>query len=355
MELRETQNTDLTRQLSTIQMIAGINEDRVRDQQDEVVEKREKVTVLEDVIDKLRQELTVRDDWQQEWAMKEQTLQNEAVEANLQLDGLKKELNKSRIICDSLREETDKLRGELLLKKELPVTVPDQKPMEGATQELGLKEQLERVLKERDELILINRATKLDLENVKDQLRLEIEHKTEIKMREKVTPDPEISKFFQNTIKRKDEELEEMKRSLTKLREYNLRIDKEKQLYYEQLESYRGSLIPALRNQIQNLHANQLASKVCLSEINSPSAPLELHSLNSPVGQNDSPLFTTQPKPLGALSLPTYQTDNRDLVPKQKLSLTPNIPDSSSIRPTLFNIQNLPPPLHIQKQTNTNK
>ena len=355
MELREKQYTDLSQQLSTIQMIASVNEDRVRDQQDEVVEKREKVLELENVINNLREELTNRDDGQHEWALKEEKLEEEVLVVNLQLDELKKELNKSRIICNSLREETDKLRGELLLKKELPVTTPDQRLTEETAQEVGLKEQLGSVLKERDELILINRATKLDLENVKGQLRLEIERKTEIKKQEKVTPDPEISKFFQNTIKRKDEELEELKRSLTKSREYNLRLEREKQVYYEQLENYRGSLIPALRNQIQNLNANQLASKVCLAEINSPSTPLELHSLHIPVEQSTSPLFTTQPKPLGALSLPTYQAGNRDLVSKQKLSITSNTPDSSPIGPTLFNLQNLPPPLHVQKHTSANK
>ena len=332
MELREKENTDLTQQLATIQMIAGINEERVRDQQDELLEKRDKVIGLEDEIETLRQELTARDD------VKERTLQTKVLEGNLQLDELKKELNKSRIICDSLRKETDKLRGELLVKKESRISTPDQIIMEETAQDEGLREQFGKVLKERDELILINRATKLDLENAKNQQRLE-----GINKRDKVTADPEIAKFFQNTIKRKDEELEEMKLSLTKLREYNLSIKREKQVYYEQLENYRESLIPALRNQIQNLTANQLSSEVCLSEISYPTAPLEFHSLSSPVDQSYSPLLITYPKPLGAFSLPSYQTG------------TPNTPDSSLKGPTLFNLQDLPPPLHIQKQISINK
>ena len=349
LDVRDKENTDLSQQLATLQMITSCQENQLTDQREEIDEKRERITELEAHLLSLNQELERKlEAWQLE--------SEECKESELRLDQVKKELNKSKIICESLKErltEAAQLRGELgntpdagMAQARVQLALP------GAGKETEvqtLKGQLQMVEKERDELVLVKKALGLDLERLKERFKLGNESKS----RQQAPQDPEISKFFQNTIKRKEEELEETKQSIRALREQNLRLEREKRVHLEQLESYKDVVIPGLQRRIHDLEGKQVTpggsydlscslTSNCeeaqlVSPISAPVEPVQQHERNG----------TTYQTPI-----PMVQTCSTGNAFKTNSSLTANspAPDLSAAPPT--SVRELPLPKHLQKQTN---
>ncbi|KAI6648119.1 hypothetical protein LOD99_11928 [Oopsacas minuta] len=126
---KEKESADLTQQLTSLQKITGIQEDRLREQQEEVVKKREKVIELENMINTLKQEYAIReDDRMKESADFETKLRECEMKGKIELDGIKKELDKSRMICDSLREELLLYRETTAPPPRIPIPTTSNNP-----------------------------------------------------------------------------------------------------------------------------------------------------------------------------------------------------------------------------------
>ena len=352
-------------------MITSVQENQLKDQQEEIVEKRERVAELEARLQRLQKEFARKEEvWLQESERCKEKSSECTVKSGIELDQAKKELKKSQIICESLRREKERLLEGALLQNvaadkseprveqaQLQVAPPGEEREGEETEVKALKRQLLMVEKEKDELVLVKKACELDLERLRERSKLGNESKTE----QRAPQDPEISKFFQNTIKRKEEELEETKQSLTALREQNLRLESERDAYFQQVESYKGDLIPSLEKQIRGMQEYQLlvATTARLSCVEgSLTASCDEAQLLSPA----SPAVESeQQKPngtAGPASIPIAQTCSQDTVFKHKISYTPNFPAPAPPAPPAapsVPIQELPLPLHLQKQPNPRK
>ena len=322
LNLRDRENTDLSQQLATLQLITSAQENQLKDQQEEIVEERERVSQVEAELRRLQQE-GPRQPESSEY-------DNRFSECNMKSE---LELSKSQIICESLKEglseaaqlgRDPEARADARAEQEQVQLAPPEGGGE-ETEVRAVRRQLRAVEKELDELVLVKKACELDLERLKERLKLGNETKAEQRAQ-----DPEISKFFQNTIKRKEEELEESKQNLAALREQNLRLEREKEDYFQQLESLRGVLIPSLKRQIQVLEENQLTA-VVLSDVDG--------SLTS--SYEEAQLVSSVSTLVGSDQL-------LELKGTTCSAFTPKSPGPDPPAAPKVSIQELPLPLHLQ-------
>ena len=322
------------------------------DQQQELLEKRERVLELTNKINLQERLLRSREE---EW-------KREFEEQKAAIKHYSDQLSKSEKICESLRRESDSLlkntaktrnAAAMLHKSEMPdapagtekgIRIQEREGAEGgrSSETQALKQQLLKVETERNELLLkYTAAIKIDTKKGgKGKLKEDSKHPEKENKNKKDAKDEKISNFFLETIERQEGDLQELKTRLGEMRGRNFKLEHEKELLTQQLKEFQEPPPPRINREAEHLPVHNQNSRVPPDGGNAASSHATHHPLSPASTPTSPPPLDTSlgGKPLGAQANPV----ERRLPTADKPGAV--IPD-------------LPPPINIpqvsKKETNS--
>ena len=264
------------------------------DQQQELLEKRERVLELTNKIN-LQERL---------FRSREEEWKREFEEQKAAIKHYSDQLSKSEKICESLRRESDSLLKNTAKTRNAAAMLEGGRSSE--TQ--ALKQQLLKMETERNELLLkYTAAIKTDTKKGgKGKLKEDSKHPEKENKNKKDAKNEKISNFFLETIERQEGDLQELKTRLGEMRERNFKLEHEKELLTQQRNEFQEPPPPRINREAEHLPVHNQNSRVPPDRGNAASSPATHHPLSPASTPTSPPPLDTSlgGKSLGAQSNP---------------------------------------------------